>query len=132
MATYNQKNKRKSMPSQKSIWDYWKDRLLEYDVELYENEKCCFACGYKGTLHRSHIIPCRTDQDNDINNIHLLCSSCHSLTEGKAEISVDYYWTFLRTKNYWISDMLNVFSQMNLKSLEHLQERILDLNKKTV
>jgi hypothetical protein len=122
MASKEQRNKRKSMPKQDAIYNYWKNK-----IELYENEKCCFACGRKGLLHRCHIMPCNSENDNNLDNIHLLCPACHSETEGIGKISLELYFEIIIRKEYWLSSrlkMLNDIAKEDVNKLALIQNQL--------
>ena len=59
---------------------YWLNRKLKKRVfELNDNE--CQKCFTKEDLEIHHIIPRRLDGTDSIDNLTLLCKSCHSLVE---------------------------------------------------
>jgi hypothetical protein len=97
------------MPKPKAIYDYWtiglgKNTLLEKGIEIPEqfrlgddvkrSEKvlACFACG-DHEVQRCHIFPLTKGGTNTVENLHLLCPSCHV----ESELLVgDLYWRWLK------------------------------------
>ena len=79
------------MPTQTKIFDHWAETL-----DVYEQE--CFACGRWARLERCHIIPSSFDGNNDVSNLHLLCSGCHKESEGVK--TYDHWFTYKR-KHDW-------------------------------
>ena len=82
------------MPSQKDILEYWNEYFKNDDRFYILNKICCFACGRKTKIERAHILPRFEGGKDEIENIHLLCTGCHTDSEniwGKA------YWNWL----YW-------------------------------
>jgi len=49
-------------------------------IELRKGS-CCQRCGSVANLHVHHIIPFMLSKDNSINNLVVLCRSCHKTTE---------------------------------------------------
>ncbi len=93
MAWKNQAERRKNTPTAQAVYKYWSKKELPIarnnEFTLLE-EGTCFACGIFYALQRAHIIPICDDGDNTVENIHLLCLSCHSRSEGNKR-----YWTWL-------------------------------------
>ena len=79
------KNNRSTMPSVKKILDYW-DKQFEkeelYDILCTDIKgkpiSGCFACGSQLKVERAHITALIDDGNNDVDNLHLLCRSCHA------------------------------------------------------
>ena len=90
------KIKRRNMPSQKKIFEYWESRL----DSIYPQQ--CFACSSLDTtrLERAHIFA-RCDGGSDkVDNLHLLCRHCHVSSET---ISGEKYWQWFKyTFENWI------------------------------
>tara|TARA_R100000951_G_scaffold69238_2_gene58337 strand:+ start:316 stop:732 length:417 start_codon:yes stop_codon:yes gene_type:complete len=90
-------NKRKGMPTKKKIHEYWYGNsfLDQYGIELgglYD----CFACGFNIKVQRCHILSINESGDNSVENLHLLCPTCHVESEF---LNGDYYWNWLSHKN---------------------------------
>ena len=73
----------------KKIYKYWSSRIDGLSAG------CCFRCGYKTkNLEAAHITARVNGGSNSPDNLHLLCSLCHTaseLKEGKA------YWSWFRS-----------------------------------
>jgi hypothetical protein len=83
------------LPSNKEIFNFWQTRLFDADIEIGDLNTC-FACGRGGIIHRCHIYPKVHGGPNTVENLHLLCPSCHHETEfmwGGA------YWNWLKATN---------------------------------
>jgi hypothetical protein len=88
---------RMTMPTNKKVYDHWKDSL---DIQKY----CCFFCGHKTDLQRSHIIDLSPNLDcetiNNPENIHLLCRPCHKTSDiAKAKGLTYDEWFSLKQKS---------------------------------
>lgn len=125
----NRKEERKRTPSAQTIYKYWAKKGLppakDHDWTSLE-ERTCFACGSFYPLHRAHIVPICFGGPNTVDNIHLLCMSCHSRSEGNT-----VYWTWFANmrKNEWkdraewavhIMKMNGVDLEAEYKKREHL------------
>jgi 5-methylcytosine-specific restriction endonuclease McrA len=105
-----------TMPSKGSIYEYWKDNPKEYFVldELsLINENTCFACGKLGT-QRCHIKPRIYGGDERLENLHLLCNTCHVESESYMD---DEYWRWFeyQRKNeykYYIDHLAITFKKI--------------------
>ena len=73
---------REQMPSKQKIWEYWFDKILKDKPNyIYDyNEISCFACGRTNGIERSHLVAHIYGGDESIDNLHLLCRSCHFST----------------------------------------------------
>lgn len=97
---------RDTMPSKADIKNYWYPLLVvfgKFDCkeEVYEADYC-FACGmtYKdgNNTDRAHILAHWRGGNEDVSNLHLLCSGCHAQSENYI---VDDYWIwFMETNPY--------------------------------
>jgi len=89
------------------VVDYW----LKCDNDIFINKPSiksklnlgdvtCFCCGdHRGNLEKAHIIPVSSGGSDDINNIHILCKSCHLRTESLTDIPVigkELYFNFIK------------------------------------
>jgi hypothetical protein len=63
-----------------------KPRIL-FILKHFNSE--CFCCGdNRGNLEKAHIIPVSSGGSDEIQNIHILCKSCHIRTESITDIPV--------------------------------------------
>ena len=102
-------NSRRDMPKTSIIYDYWavglgKKILADKGIEIPEQFRlsddgakrervlACFACGDHG-VQRCHIFPLTKGGTNTVENLHLLCASCH--VESEALVG-DLYWRWLK------------------------------------
>jgi len=64
-------------------------RWVEARKAALQRDRVCQSCGSSDDLHVHHIRPVRTFDDftdaHDINNLVVLCSSCHRKWEGRRE-----------------------------------------------
>lgn len=92
-----------SMPSLRKIHEYWsfKNKRL-YEKEDFwwvsdcfdDGEPRCYACGSQG-IERCHILAYVIGGTNSVENIHLLCKSCHSYSEI---LDGERYWAWIINK----------------------------------
>ena len=66
-------SQRRKMPSKIAIVKHWN---CTYNVDL--NNQCCWGCGFPGGLERAHIIPRSYCDNDDPDNLVLLCKFCHN------------------------------------------------------
>lgn len=107
--------KRASMPSVKTLIDYYSGESVYHDGDYHEGGEAymeengvesylwmfgkgatCMACGFYKGIQRCHITPLCSGGDNSPKNIHLLCRNCHVDSEfliGEA------YWKWMRHVN---------------------------------
>lgn len=95
---------RKRMPSRKRIFKYWQEQKPEITTKhLDQDENMCFGCG-RSHPERCHIIAHISGGSEDVNNLHLLCQSCHSMQEGLyAGMGEDFYYYWLRKTEHYMS-----------------------------
>ena len=89
------------------VVDYW----LKCDNDIFINKPTiklklnlgdvtCFCCGdHRENLEKAHIIPVSSGGSDDVDNIHILCKSCHLRTESLSDIPVigkDLYFNFIK------------------------------------
>lgn len=96
----------RSMPSVIKIYRYWGEtlvRLNKFDsiYELVEgNLGVCWGCGMYNngySLERAHILPRSFGGTDDVSNLHMLCSKCHSITET---VYGSIYWDWFMKNNF--------------------------------
>ena len=108
-------SKRKTMPSNKAIFNYWIEVLHGNHalVEVYaKNDWYCFACDCMGVVQRCHILPNCEGGSEDVDNLHLLCRECHLESEyfsGKS------YWAWFNSKNK--SNSASIQRQVNIGNM---------------
>ena len=74
--------------------DHWRDWVWEKHNDPPE-DGFCWACGmiYDGGLERAHIQARCNGGPDTVDNLHLLCSTCHKVSE---HLEGDAYWEWLR------------------------------------
>jgi len=88
----NKMPQKRKMPSRKAIAVFWNDKLD------YINANRCFACSWGGKLERCHIIArCNGGNDN-VENLHVLCTTCHDDSEYKEEKEYFAWLNYVREK----------------------------------
>jgi 5-methylcytosine-specific restriction endonuclease McrA len=105
---------RNKLPSKKKIWDYWFNILLK-DKPNYAycyDEISCFACAKTSGLERCHIVAHIDGGDECVSNLHLLCASCHSDTEGVYKLNPVLYYAYLRFKRHWFEEKADIIYRM--------------------
>ena len=90
-----------------SVVEYW----LNNDEDIFTNKPTiklnlksgqvtCFCCGdHRDNLEKAHIIPVSSGGSNNVDNIHILCKSCHLRTESFTDIPVignELYFNFIK------------------------------------
>lgn len=76
------------MPSKKEILGHWEEKFAAeslYDVISTDEDGlsaiACFSCGSPARVERAHITAINQGGSNEVENLHLLCRSCHSDSE---------------------------------------------------
>jgi hypothetical protein len=96
------------MPSKAQILSYWANDLIENDkywMEAIYEDNCtpkmiqsvCFACGYQGGTERCHIVPKVKGGGDGVDNLHLLCKSCHVESEYIVDYEAYMDWLDMKT-----------------------------------
>jgi hypothetical protein len=98
----------RKMPNHNRVLSYWSDELVRMgkfqDGELREHSTqagrrgLCFACGWERPLERAHIHAKCEGGSDEVDNLHLLCHSCHRHTEF---LSGGSYWEWFTTQDQW-------------------------------
>jgi hypothetical protein len=99
-------NNRSDMPSLSRIKSYWVDKLdleskgFDSRFEFMECDNYCFACGmdYGCKLERAHILALCDGGNNDVHNLHNLCSVCHKASEYINGLD---YWAWFYRRNFF-------------------------------
>jgi len=75
---------KRKMPKHKEIYNHWQNELglADYDSR---KEICCWACTYPVKIERCHITPKCLGGSDSVENIILLCKSCHHRQESICE-----------------------------------------------
>ena len=105
MPTRSNYLKRRGMPKKRVIFEYWEENSSKLGHTKQGSEWGvvdgeCFACGnFLSVTHRAHIIPLIDGGSNNVDNLHILCASCHYESEGVLD-----YWKWLHYKrwNEWL------------------------------
>ena len=75
----------RKMPTERAIRAFWADKLWRvkgYDSpEEFMESGYCFACGWYRELHRAHIQPRCNGGSDTVENLHMLCRTCHKASE---------------------------------------------------
>ncbi len=123
------------MPIKKKILEHWINRLpsfnktqpqrfyfalagkteieIEKQIRIF-NRDFCFACGLHKLTQRCHIDAEKKEEIDDVENLHLLCISCHYESEG---LRGKQYWDWFREKDeslalkYYIDSHMSVFKR---------------------
>ena len=90
-------NSRSKLPSRKKIKEYWIQILCKMGIYIADDD-ACFACGKDNRfqLQRCHILPVNYGGTDTIDNLHILCKSCHTDSEP---LYHKRYWNWLRNVN---------------------------------
>ena len=98
---------RPNLPSVKRIMDYWRDWVWETHEDAPE-DGFCWACGmiYEGGLERAHIQARCNGGADTVENLHLLCSVCHKVSEY---LEGDDYWKWLEK---WTFHDVNIYTAL--------------------
>lgn len=103
----------------KDIKKYW-EPILKYGktiaVKWNDAEDHCWACGTKGGIERSHIIPDCLGGTPDINNLVLLCEDCNHYKNPET-IYPDYFWM-------WMTQRVDLTCNSGSSSHERLMNKI--------
>lgn len=73
---------RKKLPAKKIIQAYWRPILLKMGIDIGDDDTC-FACGKDNRFHlqRCHILRVNYGGNDKVDNLHILCKSCHTDSE---------------------------------------------------
>lgn len=111
--------------SKHDIKERWAEKLIElgkFDSkeEIMENDYC-FACGMESNTEKAHIEARSKGGNDDIDNLHLLCHTCHNESELKKG---EEYWQWIKDKKFF--DLINLgFSgpfDIKVKHIEYPKE----------
>lgn len=95
---------RKTMPSRKKIFNYWKEQKPEITTKhIDQDENMCFSCG-RPQPQRCHIIANVNGGSEELSNLHLLCQSCHGIQEGlRTGMGEDFYYYWLKKQEHYVT-----------------------------
>ncbi len=90
-----------------SVVEYWlksnKDIFINkptIKLNLNSGQVTCFCCGdHRDNLEKAHIIPVSSGGSDNVDNIHILCKSCHLRTESFTDIPIignELYFNFIK------------------------------------
>ena len=113
---------RKSLPSKKKILEYWiKEDPYLVKRQSSEYEYHCFCCGRSG-VERAHIIPHCQGGSEDVSNLHLLCTSCHFITENtKKMYDQSFYNFYIRNTDHWLVPLQKIIHKWGTNELHTCQ-----------
>ncbi len=84
-------------------WQYQKTNRLDETMRkaVILRDKCnCMECGKtKCKLEVHHIKPRRLNGSNTLGNLITLCEKCHQKTEGKEELYMEKYFSFIKSSD---------------------------------
>lgn len=87
--------RKRKMPSREKIFKHWKNKLNNIT-----NNNTCFKCGVTRFFNkkniivdRAHILAVCEGGTDDLNNLHLLCKSCHRESEAYSGVEYDLWFT---------------------------------------
>ena len=87
--------RKRKMPSREKIFKHWKNKLNNIT-----NNNTCFKCGVTPFFNkkniivdRAHILAVCEGGTDDLNNLHLLCKSCHRESEAYSGVEYDLWFT---------------------------------------
>ena len=84
-------------------WQYQKTNRLDETMRkaVILRDKCnCMECGKtNGKLEVHHIKPRRLNGSNTLGNLITLCEKCHQKTEGKEELYMEKYFSFIKSSD---------------------------------
>lgn len=78
-------------------------------LNIIEKTDFCFACGLQKITQRAHILAVSEGGNDTVENLHLLCKSCHDESDM---LSGQAYWNWFNDKDenlamqYWFKDKL--------------------------
>ena len=113
--------KRKKITVGKStIAKYWAKQISDIkkvpEHEINEAQRC-FACMLALPLQRAHITPYTDPESNSVDNLHLLCQTCHRDSETLLD---DNYWDWLKQRT--TLDTIVSMAEFEGKSIENLSK----------
>ena len=94
--------RKRKMPSREKIFKHWKNKLNNIT-----NNNTCFKCGVTPFFNkkniivdRAHILAVCEGGTDDLNNLHLLCKSCHRESEAYSGVEYDLWFTSRNKKEF--------------------------------
>jgi len=121
---------RNSYPTKYAVYSHWKNWLDKNEIpkficggnanqltdsmsvkETNNGIYWCFACGKSGEVERAHINVRNSENTNStVENIHLLCGSCHYESEG---YSGELYFDWIKQKESDIKRLLKIIKMFH-------------------
>ena len=106
--------RKRNMPSRKKIFDFWVGKL-----KLAVNDNTCFKCGVFDNdniiVDRAHILAVCSGGSDELNNLHLLCKSCHR--DSEAYSGKEYnLWFFSKYKEKFVKSLFVLWDKEELKN----------------
>ncbi len=124
-------SERKNLPKKQEIFNHWRDKLPEHGIYVDWHECSCWACGefYNGKyddpeakdpwnkipLHRCHIKARQFDGTDDLDNLMLLCETCH--IESPDTIFREHFLTWVRNRESFVETARKKFED-EIKNLD--------------
>lgn len=129
--------RKRTFINSKDILEYWsrEDSYIYKKGGLFRfyfksNEEFCFCCGDIKQIEKAHIIAVSSGGEDTVENLHLLCKSCHLRTEqitdfpfiGKElykELIINHpnLRIFREEKMYYLITGLNMTEQKEFKEM---------------
>lgn len=103
------------MPSRKRVFNYWqmKNHCLTTKF-IDQDENTCFACGRTSGIERAHLVAKVNKGSDTVDNLHLLCKSCHFKLEGIYEtMGESFYYRMVSLIPYWLTEFEYLISKMH-------------------
>ena len=117
------------MPRNQLVLDHWADRLVDWGKmdrgDIADGPVYCFACGFtyhrfegdSPNMERAHILARHAGGSDGVENLHLLCHSCHRASEC---LDGDAYWLWFMERT-----MLDVVLQEAARAGFNLSKHVL-------
>lgn len=90
--------RKRSFINSEDILEFWgkdnsyvfrkKEINLGWMFKFQDKEEFCFCCGDIKGIQKAHIIPVSSGGIDAVENLHLLCNSCHLRTEAMTDIPI--------------------------------------------
>lgn len=115
-------SRKRNMPSRKKIFDFWNGKL-----KSVVNDNTCFKCGVTSVLSedtvivdRAHILAVCEGGSDELDNLHLLCRSCHRDSEVYSGEEYNL-WFLSKSKEQFATSLFVLWDKGELNS-NHLDD----------
>jgi hypothetical protein len=101
------------MPSKKQIFNYWFDKIIDLeDLELND----CWGCGFPASIQRCHIQDRCESKNDSVENLVLLCKSCHRMQEVMCKTE--------QGRSIFLSKLIqgSIFFEIRFKELKNIYD----------